>query len=60
METTTSDFMPSTKIGGFEVAERLTIRKFRESAEAWSDRTNWLEGILNVLVRAGVHRFIFG
>ena len=52
--------MPSTEKWGSEVAETFTVRKFGESAEAWSDRTNWPEGMLNVLVRAGVHRFIFG
>ena len=52
--------MPSTETGGSEVAERFTVKKFGESAEAWSDRTNWPEGMLNVLVRAGVHRFLFG
>ena len=59
METTASSSMPSTKIGGSEVAERFTVRKFGESTEAWSDKTNWSEGMLNVLVRAGVHRFLF-
>ena len=51
--------MPSTETGGSEVVERFTIRKFGESVEAWSDRTNWPEGMLNVLVRAGVHLFLF-
>ena len=60
METTASCSMPSTETGGSEVAERFTVKKFRESVEAWSDRTNWLEGMVNVLVKAGVHRFIFG
>ena len=60
METTTSSSMPSTETGGSEVAKRFTVRKFKESAEAWSDRTNWPEGMLNVLVRAGVHHFLFG
>ena len=52
--------MPSTETGGYEVVERFTIRKFEESAEAWSDRTNWPKGMLNVLVRARVHHFLFG
>ena len=61
METTTSYSIPSTETRGFEVAERFTVRKFRESVEAyWSDRTNWPEGMLNVLVKAGVHHFLFG
>ena len=59
METTASYSMLSTETGGSEVAERFTVRKFGESTEAWSDRTNWAEGMLNVLVRAGVHRFLF-
>ena len=60
MEITSSSSMPSTEIGGSEVVERFTIRKSEESAKAWSDRTNWPEGMLNVLVRAGVHHFLFG
>ena len=60
METTTSSSMPSTKTRDFEVAERFTVKKFGKSAEAWSDRTNWREGMLNVPVKAGVHRFLFG
>ena len=52
--------MLSTETRGFEVAERFTIRKFGESAEAWSDKTNLSEGMLNVLVRARVHCFLFG
>ena len=60
METAASCSIPSTETGGSEVAERFTVKKFGESAEEWSDRTNWPEGMLNVLVRAGVHRFIFG
>ena len=60
METTASSSMVSTETGGSEFAERFTIRKFGESAEAWSDRTNWPEGMLNVPVRAEVHHFLFG
>ena len=60
METSAAYSMPSTESGGSEFAERFTGKKFRESTEAWSDRTNWLEGMLNVLVRAGVHHFLFG
>ena len=60
MDTAASCSMASTETGGSEVAETFTVRKFGESAEAWSDRTNWPEGMLNVLVRAGVHRFLFG
>ena len=59
MKTTSSCSMPSTETGGSEFAERFTIRKFGESAEAWSDRTKWSKGMLNVMVRAGVHRFLF-
>ena len=51
--------MASTETGGSKVVERFTVRKFEESTEAWSDRTNWPEGMLNVLVRARVHRFLF-
>ena len=60
MDIVASSSMQSTEIGGSEVAERFTVRKFGESAEAWSDRTNWPEGMRNVLVRAGVHHFLFG
>ena len=59
METTASSSMPSTEIGGSKVAERFTVKKLEESVEAWSDRTDWPEGMLNVLVRARVHRFLF-
>ena len=59
-ETVTSCSMPSTETRGFEVAERFNIKTFRETTKAWSDRTNWLEGMLNVLVRAGVHHFLLG
>jgi len=60
METAASCSMPSTETGDSKVAERFTVKKFGESVEAWSDRTNWPEGMLNVVVRAGVHRFLFG
>ena len=60
METIASSSMPSTKTRDFEVAERFTVKKFGESAKAWSDRTNWPKGMLDVLVRAGVHCFLFG
>jgi hypothetical protein len=60
METATSYSLPSTEIGGSNVVERFTIRKIKKSVEAWSDKTNWPEGMLNVLVRVGVHRFLFG
>ena len=59
METSASYSMPSTETGGFEVVERFTVRKFEESTEAWSDKTNWTEGMLNVLLRAEVHCFLF-
>ena len=60
METAASCSMPSTETRGSKVVERFTIKKSGESVEGWSDRTNWQEGILNVLVKAGVHHFLFG
>jgi hypothetical protein len=59
IETLASYSMPSTETGIFEVAERFIVRKFQESIEAWSDRTNWTKGMLNVLERARVHHFLF-
>ena len=59
MEIAVSSSMPSTETRGSEVAERFTLIKFKESVEEWSDRTNWPEGMPNVSVRVGMHRFLF-
>ena len=36
------------------------MKKFQESVDAWSDRIKWSTCMLNILLRAGVHEFVFG
>ena len=40
--------------------ERFTVKKFQENADEWSDTSIWTTSMLNILLRAGVDRFIFG
>ena len=41
-------------------AERSMVKKFQENDDEWSDTSIWPTGILNILLRAGVDRFISG
>ena len=36
------------------------MKKFQENADEWSDTSIWPTGMLNILLKAGVDRFIFG
>ena len=36
------------------------MNKFQENADEWSDTSIWPTGMLNIILRAGVDRFIFG
>ena len=40
--------------------ELFMVTKFQEKADEWKDRSIWPTGMLNILLRAGVDRFIFG
>ena len=40
--------------------EQVTMKKFQENADEWSDTSIWPTGMLNILLRAGVDKFIFG
>ena len=40
--------------------ERFIVKKFQENVDEWSDTTIWPTSMLNILLRAGVDRFIFG
>ena len=60
METNTGAFstMASREVRGSQV-EQVTMKKFQENADEWSDTSIWPTGMLNILLR-GVDRFIFG
>ena len=49
----------SGKVWGSQV-EWFTMKKFQENAAEWSDTSIWPTGMLNILLREGVNRFIFG
>ena len=36
------------------------MKKFQENGDEWSDTSIWPTGMLNILLREGVDRFIFG
>ena len=36
------------------------MKKLQKSVDAWSDRSKWPTSMLNILLRAGVHEFVFG
>ena len=61
METNTRAFstMTSGEARGSQV-ERFMVKKFQEHADEWSDTSIWPTGMLNILLRARVDRFIFG
>ena len=61
METNTVAFS-TTALGeawGSQV-KRFTVKKIQENVDEWSDTSLWPTGMLNILLRAGVDRFIFG
>ena len=60
METNTGAFS-STKSGeawGSQV-KCFTMKTFQENVDEWSDTSIWPTSMLNILLRAGVDRFIF-
>ena len=61
METNTgaSSTMASGEARGAQV-EWFMVKKFQENADEWSDISIWPNCMLNILLRAGVDRFIFG
>ena len=61
METNKRAFstMTSGEASGSQV-EWFTMKKFQENADEWSDTSIWPTGMLNILLRARVDRFIFG
>ena len=36
------------------------VKKFQENADEWSDTSIWPTGMLNIILRVGVDRLIFG
>ena len=61
METSTMAFSTTTsgEASGSQV-EWFTVKKFQENVDEWSDTSIWPTCMLNILLRAGVHKFIFG
>ena len=61
METSTRAFSTtaSGEAQGSQV-ERFTVKTFQENVDEWSDTSIWKTGMLNILLREGLDRFIFG
>ena len=49
----------SGKVRGSQV-EWFMVKTFQENVDEWSDTSIWPTGMLNILLRAGMDRFIFG
>ena len=60
MVTNRGDFSTTTlgEARGSQV-EWFMVKKLQENADEWSDTSIWPTGMLNILLRAGVDRFIF-
>ena len=50
--------MGTVETGGFQV-DRFTMKNFQETGNAWRDRGKWPICMLNILLRVGVHEFVF-
>ena len=61
MEKNTRGFSTTTsgEARGSQV-EWFIVKKFQENSDEWSDTSIWPTGMLNILLREGVDRFIFG
>ena len=51
--------MTSREAQGSQI-EQFMVKKFQENVDEWSDTSIWPTSMLNILLRAGVDRFIFG